>query len=253
MNIDHQEHELYDPVRQFWLAAGYDVRGEVVDCDVVAMRGEDLVAVEMKLRLNLDVIIQATQRQRLCPEVWIAVARPDNQLRSRRWQHLLHVLRRLELGLLLVDLDRRPSRVEVALLPEAFDRGRSLSGNKARREHLRREFANRHGDRNAGGVHRTPLMTVYREQALLIASLLQDQGSAGAADLRQKGAPDKTYSILYQNHYQWFEKQDYGLYRLSDAGQAALSQYGDLAEQLRAGLSDAQNDRDDKNKADKGR
>lgn len=243
MHSIHLEQDLYEPVRQFWTAAGYTVRGEVVDCDVIAQRddGAEWVAIELKRTLNLEVIIQATQRQRLCADVWIAVARPDRSLRTRRWQHLVHLLRRLELGLLLVDPDRSSQPVEVIVTPESFSRVQSLAHNKKRQELMRREFRNRHGDNNTGGQNRTPLMTVYREQSLLIAALLQQQGPAKAAQLRRSGGPANTYTSLYKNYYRWFEKCGPGLYTLSVDGAAALRQYDALAAHLLAELARNQN------------
>lgn len=243
MHSIHLEQDLYEPVRQFWTAAGYTVRGEVVDCDVIAQRddGAEWVAIELKRALNLEVIIQATQRQRLCADVWIAVARPGRSLRTRRWQHLLHLLRRLELGLLLVDPDRASQPVEVIVTPESFNRAQSLAHNKKRQELLRREFRNRHGDHNTGGQNRTPLMTVYREQSLLIAALLQRQGPSTAVQLRRSGGPANTYAYLYKNYYRWFEKCGPGIYALSADGAAALQQHGELAGHLLVDLAGNQN------------
>lgn len=238
MHSIHLEQDLYEPVRQFWTAAGYTVRGEVVNCDVVARRddGDDWVAIELKRTLNLEVIIQATQRQRLCADVWIAVARPGRSLRTRRWQHLVHLLRRLELGLLLVDPDRASLPVEVVVAPESFNRASSLAHNKKRQELMRREFRNRHGDNNTGGQNRTPLMTVYREQSLLIAALLQRHGPSTAARLRRSGSPANTYKYLYKNYHRWFEKCGPGTYNLSAEGAASLLQHSELAGHLLAGL-----------------
>ncbi|MDW7656336.1 MAG: DUF2161 family putative PD-(D/E)XK-type phosphodiesterase [Bacillota bacterium] len=229
MKTQHQEQALYDPVRRFFTEAGYVVRGEISHCDVVAAReGADLIAIELKLTLNLSVITQAVDRQRLCKEVWIAVARPARQLRTRKWQHLLHVLKRLELGLLLVALDHPGQPVEAVLLPRMIDRTQVIRRNKVRYEQLKKEFWGRHGDRNKGGSTKVSRVTVYREQALLVAAALHTHPSATAAQLRKLGAPAKTWNILYDNHYHWFESKGKGLYALTEAGQKALCQYADL-------------------------
>lgn len=241
MMTKHQEQALYEPVRRFFQEAGYLVRGEVVDCDVVAAKeGADLVAIELKLTLNLSVITQAVQRQRLCAEVWVAVARPARLVHTHRWQQLLHVLQRLELGLLLVDLDRPGQPVEAVLLPRLTDRAQIIRRNKARYEQLKKEFWGRHGDHNKGGSTRTGRVTVYREQALRIAALLQKAETAGAAQLRQLGAPDNTWAILYNNHYRWFESAGRGRYTLTEAGREALARYADVLGELQMdqGVSD---------------
>jgi hypothetical protein len=234
MTVPWRETQLYDPVRQYWTAAGYEVRGEVSGCDVVACSDDALIAVELKTSLNLDVILQATQRQKISSQTWIAVPRPAGAMRSRRWQHLLHLLRRLEIGLLLVDLDRQPPRVEAVLLALPFDRARSLSRSRAKSRQLRQEFERRHGDHNQGGTHRTRLMTVYREQSLLVAALLAQTGTASAAQLRRCGSPAKTHGILYRNPYRWFVRKSFGQYALTAAGQAALAEQAELAGQLLA-------------------
>ncbi len=232
MAVILRETQLYEPIRQYWAAAGYEVRGEVAGCDVLACLGEELVAIELKTSLNLEVILQATQRQKLCSQAWIAVPRNGRILRTRRWQQLIHLLRRLELGLLLVDLSRQPPRVEAALLALPFDRRQSQANNRGRAKKMRQEFEHRHGDRNTGGSNRTRLMTAYREQVLLIAALLAQNGPASAARLRKLGAPAQTYAMIYRNYYGWFAKCGTGLYMLTDSGRQALQEHAELAGQM---------------------
>ena len=57
------EVELYDPVKAFLEAQGYDVKGEVRSCDLVAVRpGEPPVLVELKLRFSLSLVLQGIDR-----------------------------------------------------------------------------------------------------------------------------------------------------------------------------------------------
>ena len=232
MSVIYREEDLYDPVRRFFNEAGYSVRGEVAHCDVVAAKGTDMIAVEMKLTLNLTVIVQATQSQRLCPEVWVAIPRPPRSMRSRQWQHKLHLLRRLELGLLLVDLDRPDQSAEALLLPQILDRRTVLRRNQRRYEQMKREFFGRHGDRNKGGSARGPRMTRYREQCLLVAALLQPLQTASASQLREEGAPPQTWRILYDNHSGWFSRLGKGLYGLTAEGLQALETHQELVQLL---------------------
>jgi len=54
-----RETDLYPPVKAFLEGQGYDVKGEVSDCDVVGVRDEDeLVVVELKTAFNLPLILQ---------------------------------------------------------------------------------------------------------------------------------------------------------------------------------------------------
>lgn len=233
MKNEWLETDLYPPVRSFWADAGFDVRAEVEDCDVVACRDQFWVVTELKTRLNLDVILQAVQRQRLADEVWIAVPAVRKST-GRRWTQLLHLLRRLELGLLLVDLRRKPPVVEIILNGKPFDRERSRTQYRRQQQKMRSEFSSRHGDQNTGGSYRRALMTRYREQALLIAALLDLHGPATPAQLRKLGSDAKTQRKLYDNHYGWFRHLERGLYELDDSGRRALTENSDLAANLLA-------------------
>ena len=53
------ETDLYEPIRDYLVAQGYTVRGEVHDCDVTATKGEELIVVELKLRFNMELLYQA--------------------------------------------------------------------------------------------------------------------------------------------------------------------------------------------------
>jgi hypothetical protein len=45
-----KEIDLYSPVKQFLEGQGYEVKGEIQECDVMALRGsEDPLVVELKL------------------------------------------------------------------------------------------------------------------------------------------------------------------------------------------------------------
>ena len=49
------------------------MKGEVTDCDVIAVRpGEDLVVVELKTNFSLQLVFQAVRRQALTDTVYVA-------------------------------------------------------------------------------------------------------------------------------------------------------------------------------------
>ncbi len=65
-----KESDLYPPLKQFLESQNYEVKGEVQDCDVLAVREEETpVVVELKLNLNLQVLLQAVDRLALTPKV----------------------------------------------------------------------------------------------------------------------------------------------------------------------------------------
>jgi len=221
------ETALDAPVRAWLEAQGYRVRSEVLGCDLVATKDGALVVIELKRVLGLPLLVQATQRQRASDSVYVAVPKPSNLRHDGRWRGILHVLRRLELGLLLVALGRRP-RVEVALHPQPLDRRR----DGARRRAILAEAAARSADHNTGGSRGRPLVTAYREQALQVASLLERHGPAAPRDLRAQGCGAKTGTILYQDVYGWFVREARGRYALAAAGREALGLYAEVVATL---------------------
>ena len=67
------ETDLYMPVKTLFENMGYSVKAEVLDADVLAVKDGETVAIELKLSLNLDVIVQAALRQKVADKVYIAV------------------------------------------------------------------------------------------------------------------------------------------------------------------------------------
>ena len=213
------EADLYAPVRDYLAAGGYVVRSEVNGCDITALKDDELVIIELKRNFTTGLLIQATQRQRMADSVYIAIPRPAYPLASRRGRQMSHLVRRLELGLILVDPVE--GRIEIALHPLPFDRKRD---NRARRS-LLREIDGRSGEYNVGGTTGKALVTAYRENAIQIAWLLAERPSLSPKQLRELGTGKKTQSILQSNYYGWFERIGRGLYALSPEGRHALERY----------------------------
>ncbi|HWT59069.1 MAG TPA: DUF2161 family putative PD-(D/E)XK-type phosphodiesterase, partial [Rhizobium sp.] len=81
------------------------------------------------------------------------------------------------------------------------------------------EHQRRRGDPAVGGGSRAPIMTAYRQQALLCASALK-QGLKRPREMKALAA--NAGPILRDNVYGWFERIEKGIYALTPAGQAAL-------------------------------
>jgi hypothetical protein len=220
------ETDLAGPLYEYLAQAGYRVRSEVKDFDIAAVKGDDLLVIEIKKTLNLTLVVQGVRRQRLTDTVYLAIPRPSNKWKwwkeSRGVQHLL---RRLELGLILVSLDAGKPPVEIVFHPLPFERRKRA---KSRRVVLE-EIARRTADYNRAGSTRTRLVTAYREDAINIACCLLKKGRLSPAALRSLGTGEKTYSILRRNVYGWFERLDTGLYGLTAHGRADLASYPELA------------------------
>ena len=219
------ESDLAGPLYDYLAGAGYVVRSEVKDCDIAAVKDGDLLIIELKKTLNLALVVQGVRRQRLTDIVYLAIPRPSNKWKwwkeSRGAQHLL---RRLELGLILVSLDQGKPPVEVVFHPLPFARRKRAATRRAVLE----EIAHRTADYNRAGSTRTKLATAYRENAIHIACCLMVTGRTSPAALRAMGTGPKTLSILRFNAYGWFERVDTGVYDLSAHGAVDLAAWPEL-------------------------
>ncbi|MCG8337631.1 MAG: DUF2161 family putative PD-(D/E)XK-type phosphodiesterase [Proteobacteria bacterium] len=215
-----KESDLYLPLKKFLESQGYEVKGEVQDCDVVAVRGEEApVVVELKLSINLDVVLQAVSRLAITQKVYIGVPEQCKSLKKRR-KHLLKMLKMLGLGLLTVEPTREIGSVNVIHDPGEYKPRKS----KFRQERLLGEFMKRVGDPNLGGTEkRKGIMTAYRQRSLAIARLLDIQGPTKASDVALVLKEPKARDILYRDVYGWFDRLSRGMYNLSPLGKKEIS------------------------------
>ncbi len=220
------ETDLYRPVHDYLVKQGYTVRSEVHNCDIAAMKGEDVIIVELKRALNISLLAQAVQRQRITDSVYVAIPRPPDK---RKWmaqsKAVQAVLRRLEVGLILVSLKRSRPPVEVIFHPVPVQRRKQKHAHRA----LIQEIASRSADFNQGGSTRRKLVTAYRENAVQIAAcFLAERGSLSPRQLRALGTGDKTLSILSRDVYSWFERVSRGVYTITAQGRNELEYYPEL-------------------------
>ena len=214
-----READLYLPVKRFLESQHYEVKGEIRECDVLAIRGEeDPVVVELKLSLNLGVILQAVDRLALTSKVYLGVPVRCGAL-NRRGKPIVKLLRMLGLGLLAVDPRPETGSVEVLLDPGEYRPRQS----KRRQERLLGEFVSRVGDPNLGGSDmKRGVMTAYRQRALAIGRLLQDDGPTKASQVAGTLGEPKARAILYGNAYGWFDRVSVGVYGLSPRGEQEI-------------------------------
>ncbi len=225
-----REQTLYPPVKALLEAQGYDVKGEVNGCDLVAIRGkESPLVVELKTSFTLALVFQGIARQGLSDNVYLAV--PPFSRRTTRKKDALALCRRLGLGLLTVRLEPAPF-VEALVDPAPY--------RPRRRKHaigrLLREFQRRVGDPNQGGSTGRPIMTAYRQDALGCAAHLCRNGPTKAAVVAEETGVARARLIMYADHYGWFERAaatPRGVYGLTPKGHAALEQYADVVAGLK--------------------
>ena len=183
-----KEVDLYEPVADFLRARGYEVKGEVRHIDIVARRDDEIVAVELKNRMELNLVLQAVDRQKKTDSVYVALpARPTGPP-IPKWRRVYALLKRLEIGLILVH--KRPSgtRAEIVFHPQYHKPSTSQKGRRS----LIREFDGRTGDRNRGGGSNAKIVTAYKETAIFIACALSVLGCSSPASLRKLGTGPKT-------------------------------------------------------------
>lgn len=216
------ETSLYLPVKAFLEAAGYEVKGEIGSCDLVGLSPADpsvVVICELKLTFNLELILQAVDRANIADEVWIAarISKGKGREADKRYRDLC---RRLGVGMLGVS-EAGEVRVivsSVSPMPRT---------NPKRRSRLVREHQRRRGDPTSGGSTRKPIMTAYRQQALICAEALLD-GPLRPRDIKSM-APDAG-KILLGNVYGWFDRVSSGVYQLTEAGRQMAAQQRGVAE-----------------------
>lgn len=215
------ETDLYLPIKRFLEAQGYAVKGEVTDCDVVAVRGNEApVIVELKTTFSLQLVLQGVDRQAMTDAVYLAFRPPQRRQRS----DIVNLCKRLGLGVLLVT----GPLVEPLTDPAPY-RPRKMP---ARTTRLLKEFAQRVGDPNTGGSARRPRMTAYRQDALRLAAMIDRAGPSKVGTLRSETGVSRAAGILQNDVYGWFERASRGVYALSPKGQDALLAYADTVAQL---------------------
>jgi hypothetical protein len=228
---ERREAALYAPVKEFLERQGYEVKGEVRGCDVVARRGDEPpVIVELKLRFNLTLVLQGIDRLALTERVYLAVPRPDRRPRAGMLApdrtEIRKLCRRLGLGLIVIGYGRRS--VEILEEPVPYRPRRA----KLRALRLADEFSRRIGDANVGGVAGVPVVTAYRQDALRCARVLALSGPMGLGALRAAAGVPGAARILQRNVYGWFARLKRGTYGLSGEGRQALSRFAEALSAL---------------------
>jgi hypothetical protein len=211
------ETDLYLPVKRFLEAQGYDVKAEIGDCDVLAVRGDETpVIVELKTGFNLQLLLQGIDRQVVTDTVYLAIPEPKRSLPS----DILRLCKRLGLGLLVVNRDW----VEAYLDPAPYQPRKA----PRRKAVLLKEFQRRVGDPNSGGSSKRPLVTAYRQDALRCVKFLKSTGASKVSEIVAQTKVDRTAAILRRDVYGWFMKLDRGIYSLSPKGEAATVTFADV-------------------------
>ena len=227
------EKDLFGPVKEYFEKQGYICDGEVEDIDLYMERGEEHVAVELKVDLDFKALRQAALRQKYVETVYIAVFKPKS-LKNTAYRDKLYLLKRLGIGLLLVS--KRSLEVQVANEPVVTELSVYQRQNQNKKKKLNAEFSKRRTKNNVGGVRGEKLISAYREDALLVLDACAELGGeVKGREVRKLCNIEKTADILRADYYGWFEKIETGVYRVTDAGYAALEEFEDTVYKLKRG------------------
>lgn len=227
------ERDLFGPVKEYFEKQGYICDGEVEDIDLYMERGEEHVAVELKVDLDFKALRQAALRQKYVETVYIAVFKPKS-LKNTAYRDKLYLLKRLGIGLLLVS--KRSLEVQVANEPMVTELSVYQRQNQNKKKKLNAEFSKRRTKNNVGGVRGEKLISAYREDALLVLDACAELGGeVKGREVRKLCNIEKTADILRADYYGWFEKIETGVYRVTDAGYAALEEFEDTVYKLKRG------------------
>ena len=218
MDQKTQESDLYLPIKNHLQALGFEVKGEIKDCDIVAKKGDDIVIIELKLTLNITLLMQAVDRFSLADNVYIAIPKQSTMFKKKTKQ-VKKLVARLGIGLIVVDIQKTQQYVEVVNDPQDYVPRK----NKRKQAALLKEFSLRQGDTQKGGSTRAKAgLTAYRQRSIRIAEYLLTQTTAKGAEVNNAIDEPQATLFLRNNYYGWYNKIDRGVYELSKKGKAEL-------------------------------
>lgn len=204
------EHELFSPVVALLESQGYHVKGEIGALDIFGMKNDVTIGVELKVKIALKLIYQAVDRQKLCDVVYLALPEKVVHTRNASYRSFTALLRRLELGLIIVNNQR--AYVEIEAVP--YDRERSRIANKKKTQRLVKEFTSRENNTTIGGKQGQRL-TAYREKCIKIATFMVGKDSVSPSEVKAALQINEVAAILRNNYYRWFDHPSKGKYCLS--------------------------------------
>ena len=223
-----KEFELFEPVKRLFNDAGYKVNAEVLDCDVTAVKDDELIIIELKRTLSVTLLAQALERQKTGAKVYIAVPKPK-KYSPKKFRETLYVIRKLELGLIFVSLREDFSFAEIIREPEPFF---PVCERKAEKKKILKEISGRAVDNNIGGVTHRKIATAFTEKNIFAACIIEKFGTASPKLVKELTGTDCT-ALLGRSYYGWFRRVKTGIYELTDKWIEDQKKYPELTEYYR--------------------
>lgn len=221
-----KETELYLPVKELLISQGFDVKAEVKNIDVLGYKDEFMLAVELKTKLSIKLIYQAIDRQKIVDQVYIALPKSSIKMRTAAYRNLSYLLKRLEIGLIVVD----DHIAEVLIEASIYDMEKSRARYKKRKQLTLKEFNLRKFRKNTGGT-KDKKITRYKESVIEIAIYMIEHQPVSPKEIKAATDIQKTASILQKNYEGYFERVSRGLYQVKDDKIKEILKYKKLFEE----------------------
>jgi len=218
-----KEEDMHIPLKKYFEDLGYEIQSEVKDCDFVAQKNDELILIELKMKFCLKLIYQAMERQKISEDVYIAIPMPKGGSFKKAWHQMSNLIRSLSIGLITVN---NKGEVKIHSYPEEYNRRKNYNKKKI----FLKELNSRQTNINKAGK-KGKVMTVYREQSIIVAYALFENGEMKRKKLIEHLNFQKAGDILYQNHYDWFFRVSKGIYDLTETGKEAILKY-EFAQEL---------------------
>lgn len=224
-----KETDLFAPVKSYFESKNYIVKGEILDADIIAEKASTLIAIELKLKPSLKLLLQATNNTKTCDFSYIALPVENKRSEKRLIQQFGSLLILSGIGLLAVNIENNKCKELIKAREQA------VLDTRTRRK-IEAEFRARLNTFTKGGTHGGSAITAYKEAALKVALFLDkiEKGEIQVEVSQKKRIPStliklgcnpKTPTILRNNYYKWFERTSPGSYRLTEEGKQALVEY----------------------------
>lgn len=218
MTSKMKETDLYLPIKQHLQKLGFEVKGEINNCDIVAKQGDHVIIIELKLTLNITLLLQAVERFSLADTVYIAIPKQCT-IYKKKAKQLKKLIKRLGIGLIIVDMQQVQQYVEIVFDPQYYTPRKNTRKQRA----LLKEFEQRVGDTQKGGATRSKAgLTAYRQRCIRVAEYFLTQPTAKGAEIKTAIREPQATQFLSVNYYGWFEKVERGVYQLSEKGKLEL-------------------------------
>ncbi len=225
-----KETELFEPVKNLLIKQGYQVKAEVKDIDILGYKEDVYLAVELKTSFTMKLIYQAIDRQKTMDIVYICIPKNTLPKSKSQYRQLMYLLKRLELGLIVV----YDHQAEVLLEADVFDLEKSRSYYKKKKQKILKEYHLRKNTINIGGT-KARRLTRYKEMVIEIGLYLIEHEKASPKEIREKTNILKTAAILQKNYNNYFERPTRGIYQLTQKGKQEILELNRMLEEKTSG------------------